>query len=66
MASTSVAAQSGGIVVSVPVYEVVRIEPVAARIIGGGTSSVIPGAAVGVSIPEAAFVVTAQEVGTSA
>jgi hypothetical protein len=47
-------------------YLLVRHEPVAARVMGGGTPSVVPTGAVGFSLPEGAVLVSTFEVATSA
>jgi len=46
-------------------YVLVRHEPVAARVVGGGTPSVMPTGAVGFSLPEGAVLVSALESTTS-
>jgi hypothetical protein len=46
-------------------YLLVRHEPVAARVVGGGTPSVVPTAAVGFSLPEGAVLVSTFEATTS-
>jgi hypothetical protein len=46
-------------------YVLVRHEPVAARVVGGGTSSVVPTGAVGFAVPEGAVLVSAVEATTS-
>lgn len=53
-------------VVTVPEgYVVVRHEPVAARVVGGGTPSVVPTGAVGFALPEGAVLVSIAETTTS-
>jgi hypothetical protein len=53
-------------VVVVPeTYFLVRHEPVAARVVGAGTSSVMPTGAVGYSVPEGAVLVSPFERTTS-
>jgi hypothetical protein len=47
-------------------YVLVRHEPVAARVVGGGTPSVVPTGAVGFSLPEGAVLVSTFEATTSA
>jgi hypothetical protein len=49
-----------------PSYLLVRYEPVAARVIGPGTSSVVPTGAVGFSVPDGAVLVSETESTTSA
>ena len=46
-------------------YLLVRHEPVAARVVGGGTPSVVPTGAVGFTLPEGAVLVSAAEATTS-
>jgi hypothetical protein len=47
-------------------YQVVKLEPVAARVLGGGTSSVLPGWNVsGWRLPPGAILVSSQEERTS-
>jgi hypothetical protein len=47
-------------------YLLVRHEPVATRVVGGGTPSVVPTGAVGFSLPEGAVLVSTFETTTSA
>jgi hypothetical protein len=58
MGRTSIEPKVGPAIVPAPPYAIVKVEPVLAWIIGGGTSSVIPGAMVGVQIPQGGIVVT--------
>jgi hypothetical protein len=46
-------------------YLLVRHKPVAARVVGGGTPSVVPTGAVGFSLPEGAVLVSTFEATTS-
>lgn len=53
-------------VVTVPEgYVLVRHSPVAARVVGGGTPSVVPTGAVGFVLPEGAVLVSTAETSTS-
>jgi len=53
-------------VVTVPEsYVLVQHKPVAARVVGGGTPSVVPTGAVGFTLPEGAVLVSTTEVTTS-
>jgi hypothetical protein len=45
-------------------YQVVKMEPVAARVLGAGTSSVVPGGVAGIDLPEAAILVSPVETST--
>jgi hypothetical protein len=47
-------------------YLLVRHEPVAARVVGGGTPSVVPTGAVGFSLPAGAVLVSTHETTPSA
>jgi hypothetical protein len=53
------------VVVTPPTYLLVRFEPVAARVIGPGTSSVMPTGAVGFNLPDGAVLVSPAESTTS-
>ena len=53
-------------VLTVPTgYVLVRHTPAAARVVGGGTPSVVPTGAVGFTLPEGAVLVSAAEATTS-
>ena len=62
---TSVVPNTGLIIVSHPNCIVGRYQPVAARIFGGGTSSVLPSGAGGTVLPEGAVLISHTETGTS-
>lgn len=62
---TTVVPDLGFVVVNNPTCLISRYEPVAARIFGGGTSSVLPsGVGIG-NLPEGAVLVSCGEPGTS-
>lgn len=63
--STSVIPEIGLIIVSHPQCVISRYQPVAARVFGGGTSSVLPSGADMAGLPEGTVLISCVESGTS-